>query len=494
MITIRPSAVSIEVSLIALCCVNCVLPSLSLSASDAGSGRNVNGADMSKVTSPASQRATAEDAALATADAAPWSTALEDAGPVVTSPCHGVADAAVCDDAGVMYLSSPDGMSDQQQTCGSHDLCRAGLSLRRCPTCVAGNHACAGSTGSIGGTGAMNAGDSMANGAAGASCPSIGAATSGLCKATANGVYAMKVDVDVWYMDEINNTPLFDPGRGKLTIYSKNTLSKFCDDGSEGTAIAHPCGTLLPGLYASTISGVIQIVFPEAKAWDAFPDYKTTGRTTGFDPGATLTIDKTTVLLGIDLATIDQTWPTYMETPSFKCSNGMMGDACFSDVDMDKHPGLTVSIMGSAVAPSPGYGSGWKYVPAPTSLTAALSGLGATKAYIGLRTKVGGSGAIGADCKSGAGRADADDFQWRVQGCVRSDRTDCNSMDATFVDQNMPVFHALKLGATPPANWMTGADASISKAASIGPQSNVVRLGDVGQTFSCADVQAAFPK
>lgn len=315
-----------------------------------------------------------------------------------------------------------------------------------------------------------------------------------MCKATANGVYAMKVDVDVWYMDEINETPLFDPGRAKLTIYFKNTLTNVCDDGSGGTAIAHPCGTVIPALYAGAISGVIQIVFPEAKAWDAFPDYKTTGSTTGFDPGSVLTIAKTTGLLGIDLAMIDQTWPTYMETPTFKCSNNMMGDNCFPDVDMDQHPGLTVTIMGSGDAPSPGYGSGWKYVPAPTSLPAALTGSGATKAYIGLRTKVGGSGAIGADCKSGMGSADADDFESRVQGCVNSDGSDCTSMDATFVDQNTPAFHVLKMGAMPPANWMMGADASVNKAASMGPQSSVVRLGDVGQTFSCTDVQAAFPK
>src|ERR1700748_3191222 len=120
----------------------------------------------------------------------------------------------------------------------------------------------------------------------------------------------------------------------------------------------------------------------------------TTGHTTGFNPGDTLTIDKTAGLLGISLPTADSTWPTYMETPTFKCPEGM-GDACFPDVDMDMHPGITVTIQSTGTPASPGYGSGWKYVPAPTSLVAAVSGSGANLVYTGIRNKVGGAGRIG---------------------------------------------------------------------------------------------------
>jgi hypothetical protein len=324
-----------------------------------------------------------------------------------------------------------------------------------------------------------------------------------MCKATSNGVYAMKVDVDVWYMDEVNasmgGVELFDPGRGKLTIYFRNTLSSVCDDGTGGMAIAHPCGTRIPALYAGTVGGVIQITFPD-DLWDKpmIPDYMTTGHTTGFDPGSTLTIDKTTGLLGIDLASVDAAWPSYDQTPNFMCSGGKTGAMCFPDADGDGKPGITVKIQLTGMPASPGYdsanGDPWAYVPAPTGIPEALSKAGADTVYIGLRTKVGGSGAIGSDCKSGMGSAEAEDFESRVVDCVGSDGTPCTPTGASFVDQNTPAFHVLKMGDTPPAMWMMSANAAIDKSASMGPQSSVVRLGDVGETFTCEQVRAAFPQ
>ena len=346
-----------------------------------------------------------------------------------------------------------------------------------------------------GGSGATSAGGSSATGGTtGGSCTGAGPAKDGTCKATANGVYAMKVELDVWYMDEINDPGIFDAYRTKLNVYFKNTITDICPDGSNGNALAHPCGTDVPGLYAGAIMGVIQIVFPGPDVWDKFPDYKTTGHTTGFNPGDTLTIDQSTGLLGISLPMVDSTWPTYMETPTFKCPEGM-GDACFVDVDMDGKPGITISFKsGSDAPPSPGYGSGWKFVPAPTSLVAAVSGSGASQAYVGIRQKVGGSGMIGADCKSGMGAAESDDVESRVQGCVNTDGSACSPSDANFVDQNTPAFHVLKMGEMPPAKWMTAADASVDTTASMGAKSTVVRLGDATQAFKCSDVIAAFPK
>jgi hypothetical protein len=49
------------------------------------------------------------------------------------------------------------------------------------------------------------------------------------------------------------------------------------------------------------------------------------------------------------------------------------------------------------------------------------------------------------------------------------------------------------MGDAPPAMWMQGANAAIDKTASMGPKSSVVRLGDVGQAFTCDAVRAAFP-
>lgn len=318
-------------------------------------------------------------------------------------------------------------------------------------------------------------------------------AKEGMCKATAPGVYAMKVDVDVWYMDEVTGA-LFDPGRGKISIYFRNTLTDVCEDGSGGTALAHPCGSVIPGLYSSAAgSKVFQIVFPD-DLWDKMgvPDYMTTGSTSGFEPGSLLTIGKTVGLLGINLSAPDATWPTYEQTPTFACAGGKMGPDCFVDADGDGRPGFAVKIQTTGTPADPGYGSGWAFAPAPTDALAAFSGMGTTAVDIGLRTRVGGSGMIGSDCKSGMGDADADDFESRVNDCVKTDGTKCTNQEVSFVDQNTPAFHVLKAGATPPAMWMMSYQGK-NTAASVGPKATVVRLGDVGQTFTCDKVRAAIP-
>lgn len=365
----------------------------------------------------------------------------------------------------------------------------------------------AGATASAG-TAAPSAGTTGGTAGAGGSGPAAGSgagltpgfamcgkpAKEGTCKAKAPGVYATKMDIDVWYMDEVNGS-LFDPGRGKVVIYFRSTLKDVCEDGSMGKVDVHPCGTRIPALYTTLGgSGVIQIVFPD-ELWDkpGVPTYMTTGSTTGFEPGSTLTIDKNVGLLGIELTSIDAAWPTWEQTTNFGCMGGKMGEACFPDVDGDMKPGFAVTIQTTGTPPTPGYGSGWKYIPAPTDALAALAGTGTTSINIGLRTRVGGAGEIGADCTTGSGAAVADDFESRVNDCTKTDGVACSNSETTFVDQNTPIFHVLAAGAMPPANWQSAAMMGINKGASMGPKASVVRLGDVNQTFTCADIRAAFP-
>lgn len=328
-----------------------------------------------------------------------------------------------------------------------------------------------------------------------------GAPKTGECKPKVPGIYAIKTEVDVWYMDEINTAqPLFDPGRSKLTIYFRGTLSDVCEDGSGGKALMHPCGTRLPPLYVDANGGVIQIEFPDA-LWDKMdiPDYQTMGSTTGFGAGDTLKISKTVGLLGIDLMAPDAAWPKFDKTTSFPCTKGM-GMACFPDMDNDGKPGVTVTIKTDGTPPAAPYMNPlgpWRYVPAPTSVTAALIDDGATSVYIGLRTRLGGSGKIAADCASGVGSAEAEDFESRAINCVTKAGAECAPAEAEFVDQNNPIFHVLQVGQMPPATWKhprTDADATLDRSPSKGPQSAVVRLDEVAGTKTCADVRAAmFP-
>jgi hypothetical protein len=327
-----------------------------------------------------------------------------------------------------------------------------------------------------------------------------GAAKDGPCKATATGIYAMRLSLYVWWLDEINTTaPLFDPGRGTLTIYLKGEISDICQDGSGGKGVMRSCGTRLPPLFADVNGGVIQILFAD-DLWEkpGIPTFTTGGHTSGFNPMDILTIDKVTSLIGISLTDTNATWPSYMETPTLKCPAGM-GDKCFPDQDGDGHPGVTVSIQSDGTVPQPVYprSGGWHFIPAPTDLGAGLLGTGATSVYIGLRTKLGGAGAISADCKSGSGAADAEDFQSRTFDCVMKDGSKCTSAGASFVDQNVPVFHVLKKGDVPPTKWKharSDADAKLDRSMSKGPLSTVVRLGDLNASIMCADIRAAvFP-
>lgn len=123
--------------LIAMSCWSCVLPpvALSVASTDAGSARAIDHADRATATPSSSTEA----ASVRSNDSGVSSIAAR-----ASSPCQGIIDAAACDDIGVMYGCDHDGMIAQQQACGTRDLCQAGLTSRRCATCVPGSHTCNG--------------------------------------------------------------------------------------------------------------------------------------------------------------------------------------------------------------------------------------------------------------------------------------------------------------------------------------------------------------
>lgn len=370
----------------------------------------------------------------------------------------------------------------------------------------------AGSTAGAAGTTTANAG--MSGGAAGSSPASTEGfamcgkpAKEGTCKDKAPGIYGLKTEVDVWYMDENNAQPVFDPGRGKITIYFKGTLGDLCEDGSGGKAQMQACGTRLPPLYADLNGGVIQITFPD-EMWDkpGMPVYPATGSSTGFNPGDTLTIDPTAGLLGIDLGPegAAATFPGYMQTTTFACTDGKTGADCFPDQDGDGNPGVTVKMQLEGTPPDPGYQSisAWHYIPAPISLGSGAFEMGAETVYIGLRTSLGGSGLIGSDCMSGSGAAVAEDFISRVFACVMNDGMPCSETGGEtdgvgFLDKNTPTFYVLKPGDVPPEKWKHAraeVDSLLDRTPGKGPQSSMVRIADLGSEVSCADVRnAAYP-
>jgi hypothetical protein len=335
----------------------------------------------------------------------------------------------------------------------------------------------------------------------------------GLCRPVAEGIYVIESDLDVWWKDEVNNPdqPLMDPGRGHIVIKFMATISNVCDDGSAGLTELRTCGATLPPFYVDSVCKVIQIEFPEAM-WDSpeMPTYITRANVTGFDPGEILRVATVTGLLGINLSAIDAVWPTYQETATFACG-GLVGKDCFPDQDMDGRPGVTVHMNpGGTITNAPyacGSGSAWKQSASPLSIgNAAFNLPGATRAHIGLRMALGGEGKIGDDCARGVGIGTSSaDIPSRVYSCVVENGSDCDAAEAEFVDQNVPSFHLLQSGQTPPAapTWQHVREnpvapfvpkVTLDRSASVGPRTRMLRIADLGQPVNCAQIRdAALP-
>jgi len=322
----------------------------------------------------------------------------------------------------------------------------------------------------------------------------------GMCKENANGVFAIKTVVDVWWQDDIT-PPLVDSGRGPITIYLRGEISDVCEDGSGGIGTIKGCGTELPAFRSDVNCEAFQIEIPN-EVWDqpTMPTFLTTGMTSGFNPGDVLTLAVASGLVGVELTADDATWPTSAETGTFSCGGGKTGAMCFPDDDGDGKPGITIRMgkIGMTFGTDTcTLGDPYTFRGAPLDALSALdpNSVRAEILQIGLRTRLGGSGMIGSDCASGAGDATVTNLDSRVLDCTRTDDQACESAQATFVDEQAPTYNILDEGEKPPADVVdmkTGQP--IDQSLSVGSRSALVRLGDLGGNFDCAAVRgAAFP-
>ena len=375
----------------------------------------------------------------------------------------------------------------------------------------------AGSTADVQHTAADPRGDETANsevsplGAAGhealrtplLSCDADGARSAspaGSCQRLAQGVYAVDVELDVWWQDTVDpEVAIFDPGRGKVRITSKLALGEFCADGRASAAL-QTCGLQLPQLYIDAEGGVLQLAAPDA-VWDRadMPVATTTARVQGFGEDEQVALDKVSPTLGIELDRA-ASWPSYDETAFVACGQGRTGQACFVDQDGDGQPGITLTVQ-STDAPGDalyGHPNGWRYTPMPTSPAPFVVGAGAARVFAALRTELtlpSLMGALGADCH-GDGEtqpATAQDVLLRVFDCTMRDGAPCGVAAATFVDQHIPAFHVLAAGEAPPATWKHlrhDADALLDRSPSQGPRSTTRWLADSDQNPSCDEVRS----
>jgi hypothetical protein len=384
----------------------------------------------------------------------------------------------------------------------------------------------AGGTNPQGGAGGMNPAGGMSGGASGVGgvvggmsggtsgvggvevmCESTNDIQSGaMCADAASGFFAIKSVIDVWWKDDAD-PPLVDPGRGPITVYLMGELKDVCPDGTGGLGIIKGCGVELPVFMSDANCDAFQITFPD-DLWDkpGMPTFTTTGSTTGFNPNDILTLNIATGLVGIDLTDQNGAWPASADDVT--CAAGAV-DQCFPDHDGDGKPGITVK-MGKVGENLTANGCGGFDLPfvhrgAPLDVLGAIvdEGIKAETLYIGVRTRIGGSGAINADCASGVGDSQAEFVDSRVVGCTKKEpgdgmpESDCAITDAQFVDSSAPIYNVIAKGNAPPTDVLkpaTQGGGPLDQTPSAGPRSALVRLGDAGGTFTCADVRAAaFP-
>jgi hypothetical protein len=278
----------------------------------------------------------------------------------------------------------------------------------------------------------------------------------GACEGKLAGAYGVEVKVDVAWSDEVNPTaPAFAPGRGQVTALLIAELSGLCPGETEGALVTRICDLRLPVLHADATDADVQLIVPQA-TWEKsrIPEFAAHVRSSRAEPGFEI-VSPVIAMLGIELESENAAWPSHRDTALVTCGDGRSGAGCFPDQDEDGRPGITLRAAASGT-------------PLPTDVGLPLAGIGASALFAGLRTKLGGSYPVGAECNGAIGDATAADLELRVLDCEMQDGAPCTPGAATIADRNLPVFHAQRA------------------------TNRVLRLSDAGGAPSCADVREAF--
>jgi hypothetical protein len=183
---------------------------------------------------------------------------------------------------------------------------------------------------------------------------------------------------------------------------------------------------------------------------------------------------------------------------------------CFSDHDDDGLPGLTINVQSGGRVPIAETPNGtscsnyYDYWGAPLSASAGAIAKAVRRAdriHLGTRTKLGGASVLGDACMNGVGTGIAEFVQSRAWGCMVQPGTSdnpfdmvgagpndvCESAEAAFMDENLPIYDVLLPGEAPTPPIMVN-----DMSPSAGPKIRLVRLGDLGAgDVDCQDVRAA---
>ena len=137
--------------------------------------------------------------------------------------------------------------------------------------------------------------------------------------------------------------------------------------------------------------------------------------------------------------------------------------------------------------------------PLAQSIAAIFDGVRLTdRLFLGVRLRTGGSSVLNRDCGFNPGVGIADYVQCRAAGCMVQQgtynvlaelpvgpNTPCSTDEIAFMNSNLPTYDVLAAGATPPQTDLS------DNSPSDGARFQTVRLGKLGEAFSCKDVRDA---
>jgi hypothetical protein len=424
--------------------------------------------------------------------------------PCCTTPDDVTSHAARLADRCGLDLSALPG-KPYGQHCWQRD--QLGIVDNKCPSAAAGSSGGAepGCCGDDGTCGTLNADHKLGcrhdTGAEPRACAMQGGGGPASCDPL--GTYGMWISVDAaWGGRSGGLWDLTDDGRGNIEVF---LLAKITDVDAKQriTSTGRVCGVRLPAFYSTTLCEAYQPNFP-IEIWESqkLPPLTFTGRYECAASGCVLSIDPQTYLLGFDANNPEAPWPAAGSLSSLRCPSGQ-GVACFPDHDSDGKPGVgvTLTTTGTSMNGSTCRGSYmFRGAPLSASVAAIFDGVRRTdRLELGVRTKLGGSTRFANNCDKGDGSGVAEYVNSRAAGCLvqsgtfnwpdarpAGDAQACDATESQFLDENLPTYALLAAGQTP------NSALKLSNAkASPGPQIKILRLGDVTDAVSCAQVRDA---
>lgn len=284
--------------------------------------------------------------------------------------------------------------------------------------------------------------DNSANGGSGAGGSDGGGGSgSGSCPAQASGTAANHIIVKVSWPDTLG----LMAGEGEMHIWTKASLTF---DGNDVSGSVKPCGSIIPALTKTDLAGggMVLTEIPDS-VWDApsMPKFEVKGAISGFDKGATISMDPIASLVGAELTDpANDPWPA------------SAAQLMTTDADGDGQPGIL------AIPRTDG-----EFQAPPLDLQGALDpmGLRADEVYVATRTMVALAGTRDS-CTHATGTANVTHVDSHVVGCHVKGGDVCNAEQSKFVDDNQPKFTI---------------------------KSATYEMVQVDESATCADVRAALP-